>query len=298
MSYCSRVVVQAPGKVNLSLDITGTNDQGYHLMEMVMVSIDLSDILLIGRREENELRITCSNSEIPEDDTNIVHRAAREFFRYTGLPSQGLSIHIDKRLPVEAGLAGGSADAAGLLRGLDRLFETELSTEQLCEIGVICGADVPFCLVGGCCLAQGIGELLTPLAPLPRNCQFAIAKPPQGSSTRVAFRNYDQLTHRIPRPNTQAMLAAVAVGDLDGVGQNMRNVLQQVNTIEEVETLLGIMLCDGALGSVMTGTGSAVVGLFSDEKNAKRALRHLREQVSQAYLARPLEHGAWILHCS
>ena len=297
MSYCSRVVVQAPGKVNLSLDVVGTDNRGYHLLEMVMQSIDLSDLVLIGRGEREEIRVTCSSSEIPEDDTNIVHSAATHFFAETGLARQGLSVHIDKRLPVQAGLAGGSADAAALLRGLDRLFETCLSREQLCEIGLKCGADVPFCIVGGCCYAQGVGEILTPLPALPA-CRIAVAKPPRGMSTRIAFGRYDKAGKDLERPNTQAMLDSVAAGNLAGVGQNMFNVLQQVNTVEEVEVLTGILLCDGALGAVMTGSGTAVIGLFQDSAQAKTARRHLREQVAQAWIAAPLDHGAQLLHVS
>lgn len=295
MPYCNRVVVQAPGKVNLALNVNGTDGKGYHLLEMIMQSIDLSDILLIGRRDENELRVTCSSSEIPEDDTNIVHRAAEAFFRETGVARQGLSIHIDKRLPVQAGLAGGSADAAAVLCGMNRLFETGLDTRQLCDIGLACGADVPFCIVGGCCLAQGVGELLTPLPPLP-DCILAVAKPPQGMSTRVAFTRFDEADREFERANVQDMQAAIMAGDLAGVGRNMGNVLQQANTVEEVEVLHGIMLCDGALGAVMTGTGTAVVGLFENAKAAKSALRHLREQVAQAYLTKPIGGGAVILH--
>ena len=295
MAFCSRVVVEAPGKVNLSLNITGTKENGYHLMEMVMITVSLSDVLLIGRREEDEIRITSSSTDIPEDDTNIVHNAATRFFAVTGLPYQGLSIHIDKRLPVEAGLSGGSADAAAVLTGLNHLFETGLTKEQLCDIGLECGADVPFCIMGGCRLAQGIGEILTPLGELPA-CWLTIAKPGRGMSTPVAFQLYDEAKFDILRPNVPRMVEAISAGSLQGIGRNMQNVLQQVNPVEEVETLQGIMLCDGALGAVMTGSGTAVVGLFSEEKAAKRCAKHLRKQVDQTFVARPITHGARVIH--
>jgi len=297
MSYCSRVVVQAPGKVNLSLDITGTDARGYHLMEMVMLSIDLSDVLLVGRRSDDAIRVTCSSSAVPEDETNIAYDAAVRFFAATGIQPQGLSIHIDKRVPVQAGMAGGSANAAAVLCGLNRLFETGLDQDRLCAIGLECGADVPFCIMGGCCHARGVGEILTPLAPMP-DCFFAIAKPPRGMSTRAAFKRYDDMAAGVARPNTAAMLNAIAAGDLAAIGGNMFNVLEQVNPVEEVEMLRGIMLCDSALGAVMTGSGTAVVGLFAEEKQAKRCVRHLAEQVEEAYLAVPVEHGARILHVS
>lgn len=297
MPYCNRVVVEAPGKINLSLDVVGTNDEGFHLLEMVMQAISLSDILLLGRRQEDGVRITSSSSEIPEDDTNIVHKAADAFFRYTGIAPQGLAIHIDKRIPVQAGLAGGSADAAGTLRGLDRLFETALDAAQLQEIGLACGADVPFCLAGGCRHAQGVGEILTELPRLPE-CHLAVAKPARGMSTKAAFRLYDENASIVERPNTQAMLAAISVGDLAAVGKNMFNVFEQVSPAEDIGLLRGIMLCGGALGAVMTGTGTAVVGLFADRRKARRCVRHLQEQVAHAYLTRPVVQGARLLHWS
>ncbi len=297
MFYCDRVVVQAPGKLNLSLNITGTNQDGYHTLETVMQAVDLSDLLIISKIPGKKLRITSSNPLVPEGDTNIVHKAANYFFAATGLSSQGLSIHIDKRLPMEAGLAGGSADAAAVLVGLNRLYETGLSVEQLCQIGVHCGADVPFCIQGGCCLAKGIGEILTPLGMIP-GCTIAIAKPSKGMSSQQAYQLYDKYQHPIERPNTQAMLDAIAAGDLDGVGKNLHNVFEQVGNQDVVELLKGIMLCDGAVGALMSGSGTAVFGLFHHQKDAKVCVKHLQEQVGEAFLAQPTADGPMILHCS
>lgn len=297
MFYCNRVVVQAPGKINLSLDITGTTNDGYHTLDTVMQAVDLRDVVVVGKRPGGEVRVTCSRADVPEDDTNIAHKAAMTFFRQLNLPVQGISIHIDKVIPVQAGLAGGSADAAAVLRALDRLFETGLTTEQLREFGERVGADVPFCLEGGCSLAQGKGELLTPLSGLP-DCTIAIAKPPKGMSTRYAFSLYDQFKEDLGRPDTVSMVKAIEARNLAEIGRNMFNVFEQLTNLAEVEMLKGVLLVDGAVGAVMSGSGSAVVGLFVTEKEARHSLRNLQEQVGEAYLAKPISTGAEIIHAS
>lgn len=295
--YCKRAVVEAPGKVNLSLDIKGGTDDGYHLLETVMLAIDLCDVVVVGKRNDDELRVTCSNPQAPENDMNIAYRAAMEFFAATGIAKQGLSIHIDKSIPVEAGLAGGSADAAAVITGLDRLFETSLPDEQLREIGLRVGMDVPFCLMGGCAFAEGRGEILTPLPSLP-DCRLTIAKPPQGMSTRYAFKLYDNYGGEFSRPNTQEMLMGIRSGDLAVIGHNMFSVFGGLGIADETEMLSGVMLCAGALGAVLSGSGSAVVGLFDNEKAAGKCMHLLKEQVRDSWLTKPVNHGARLIHAS
>ncbi|MCL2033753.1 MAG: 4-(cytidine 5'-diphospho)-2-C-methyl-D-erythritol kinase [Oscillospiraceae bacterium] len=296
MYYCNRVVVESCGKVNLSLDITGTGEDGYHMLETVMQSIDLRDVLLIGKRDDDEMRVTCSNPDAPEDDANIAFKAAKEFFAATGIEEQGLSIHIDKSIPVEAGLAGGSADAAAVLRGLDRLFETSLSPEHLLEIGLSVGADVPFCLSGGCALAEGKGEFLTPLRSLPA-CYITIAKPPEGMSTKYAYKLFDDYEGEVIRPDTKKMIAALDSGLLPEIGRQMFSAFSGIMKSESI-MLSGVMVCSGALGSVVSGSGSAVAGLFDNEKTAKNCLGLLRKQVKDCWLCRPTDYGARIIHVS
>lgn len=295
MYYCKRVVVEAPGKVNFSLDIKGSSEDGYHLLETVMQSVDLCDIVVIGKRQDDELRVTCSNPAAPENDMNIAYAAAKKFFAATGIEEQGLSIHIDKSIPVEAGLAGGSADAAAVLRGLDRLYETGLSLPQLQEIGLKVGMDVPFCLMGGCALAEGRGELLTALPSLP-DARITIAKPPKGMSTHYAFKLYDSFSGEFQRPDTADMVASITAGDLKGVGRNMHSVFGMLGEVDETEMLSGVMLCAGALGSVLSGSGSAVIGLFDNEKLAKNCLKLLREQVRDCWTAKPVDSGASLVY--
>ncbi len=297
MFYCNRVVVEAPCKVNLSLDVTGVDSEGYHMLKSVMHAADLRDVLVVGRREGDEVRVTCSNPDAPENDMNIAWLAAKTFFKATGRAFQGLSVHIDKAIPIEAGLAGGSADAAAVLTALNRLFETGLSVSDLQKIGRKVGADVPFCLAGGCALAEGRGEMLTPLPPL-TGCRLAVAKPPKGVSTRLAFQYYDEYGASCKRPDTGEMVDAIKQKDIKRVGGSMKNVFNALSNVEETALLSGIMLCSGALGSVLSGTGSAVIGLFDDDKAAKNCLRLLREQVSECWLASPVSAGAEIIHIS
>lgn len=295
MFYCNRVVARAPGKINLSLDITGTAPDGYHYLNTVMQAIDLFDVVVVGKRPGEDMRVTCSRPDAPEDGLNIAHAAAREFFAATGIAPQGLSIHIDKLIPQEAGLAGGSADAAAVLCGLDRLFETTLAPAQLAEIGERVGSDVPFCLAGGLRLGQGTGGSLTRLTDLP-DCFFTVAKPPAGMSTRYAFKLYDDYSGEFERPDIAAMLRCIESADLLGVGRNMFSVFSQIAMSDESEMLSGIMQCAGAIGSVLSGSGSAVVGLFDSERRAKDCLRLLREQVEEVWIARPVNHGAQVIH--
>jgi 4-diphosphocytidyl-2-C-methyl-D-erythritol kinase len=293
----SRVVVLAPAKINLSLDITGTAANGYHTLDTVMQAVNLSDVVVIRGRPDGEVRVTCSRPDVPEDDTNIAHKAAMVFFSQFDLPTRGLSIYIDKAIPMEAGLAGGSADAAAVLRGMNHLFAAGLSEEKLREMGETVGADVPFCLAGGCQLAQGRGEILTPLSALP-DCVLVIAKPPIGVNTRHAYSLYDQHGGTLTHPDTAAMITAIEARDLPGIGRHMVNVFEELTNLTEVEALKGVLLRSGALGATMSGSGSAVVGLFTGEREAGACLNPLRELTREVFLTKPCLGGAEILHMS
>jgi 4-diphosphocytidyl-2-C-methyl-D-erythritol kinase len=295
MDSHTRAVVLAPGKVNLSLDITGTTADGYHTLDTVMQAVDLCDVGVISKQPGGEMRVSCSRPDVPENAANIAYKAARIFFSQLDLPVQGMSIHIDKIIPMEAGLAGGSADAAAVLRGMNHLFAAGVSEEKLRELGETVGADVPFCLAGGCHRARGKGELLTPLPTLP-DCVLLLAKPPTGVSTRHAYSLYDQHSGQLTHPDTQSMLAAIKTRDLPGIGQNMVNVFEELTKLDEVARLKSILLRGGALGAALSGSGSAVVGLFAGEEEAAECLRHIREITAEAYLSKPKNGGAEILY--
>ncbi len=281
--------VEAPAKLNLTLDITGRRHDSYHILRMVLQTVTLCDYLLL-RKTEGGLQLQCDREDLPCDETNLAYRAALAFFEHTGLPATGVQMVIEKNIPLAAGLAGGSADAAAVLVGLNTLFETELSLRTLCEIGLPLGADVPFSIVGGTVLAEGIGEIFDPLPSLPK-CYFVIAKPQGGVSTQNAYALYDE---HIParRPDNDMMVAAVATGRLQSIGEELCNVLEEVCPLPEVAAIKQTMLDSGALGALMSGSGSAVFGLFDTKADAKRCVAALSEQFGEVFLAKPCPHGA------
>lgn len=295
MLTATRVVVRAPAKINLFLDIAGTAPNGYHLLDTVMHAVDLSETLLIECVPEPGIHILCEYPGVPEDSSNLAHRAAAAFIdvaapRLTG----GLKIRIDKVIPPQAGLGGGSADAAAALIGLDHLFGTNLSDEHLREIGLALGADVPFLLTGGCAHASGVGELLTPVAGLPSQCLAVIAKPAAGISTAFAYAAYD----RLPAPIHQSsmpILAALAAGDLAAVGCTMFNAFEQILPDGETARIREIMLQCGGVGAALSGSGSAVAALFVSPDAANRCAQCLSGSVSQVFVAQPVHHGPQIL---
>ena len=283
------VKLRAPAKINLTLDILERREDGYHNMEMVMQAISLYNTVTVGLSGTAETYLYCNNSDVPDDERNLAWRAARRFFEETGLPERGLVIGLEKTIPMEAGLAGGSADAAAALVGLNVLCGAKLPLERLCEIGVKVGADVPFCLMGGTVLSEGIGERMTPLAPLP-DCFIVVAKPFESMKTPECFARYDTMTIA-RRPNTKAMLDAVAAGDIRRVGAALCNVFEEVTSFPSVARIREQLLAGGARGSCMTGSGTAVYGIFDDKRLAKRTLGRLMGGCKSVFLARPVKGG-------
>ncbi len=287
------VHLKAPAKINLTLDITGVRDDGYHTMKMIMQSVDLCDLVRIEKTAQGGIRIECSDPTLPTGEGNIAHRAAAAYFDAVGQSERNILIHLEKRIPHEAGLAGGSADAAAVIVGLNELFRTMLTVPQMCRIGLSVGADVPFCIQGGTALAEGIGELLLPLPGLPK-CLILIAKPKAGIKTAESFRKFDQ-NGSDRYPDTERAMGAIVAGDLEGMAAEMCNVLEEVAQVPEIEHIKQCMLQNGALGSVMTGSGSAVVGVFASKSRAKGCLRLLEEEYEDVFLVEPLGHGAKVV---
>ena len=290
-----RVVVGAPAKINLLLDITGIAENGYHTLRTVMHAVALQDLIVLSKRRDGELRIACPFPGMPEDETNIVHKAMRVFLEAAGLANEGVTAFIDKAIPHEAGLGGGSADAAAVLHGLNRLFAAGLSARELREIGLKIGADVPFCVIGGCALAEGVGERLTALPALP-DCRIVIAKPAGGVSTREAYAAYDGHRGRIDKPDADGMLAAIRTGDLEAMGKRMQNVFEDVLQSEQTGRIKHVMLQNSARGAGLSGSGSAVAGIFASEAEALDCMQALRaEQGVSRFLTRPLAEGPAII---
>lgn len=296
MQLLQRVVVEAPAKINLFLDIAGRREDGYHLLDTVMQTISLRDLLVIGRRSEPGIRITCSRPGIPEDDRNLVHRAVTVFAGATGVAPDGIHIHIDKSIPPQAGLGGGSADAAAALVGLNALNSAALSDSRLHALALTLGADVPFLIDGGCARAQGIGERLSPFAdPLPI-CTLLIAKPAAGISTQEAYSAYDSNPQH--RRGISGMLAALAAGDLSQVGERFYNVFELACPSQNTTDIKRIMIQHGALGATLSGSGSAVAGLFYHTSAAGECAHALSSLAEEVFLCQPLDRGANILYQS
>ena len=251
-------------KINLSLDILGRRPDGYHELRMVMQSIDLSDQVILDVRPEPGLRVTADVPYIPKGENNIAVKAALQFFERTGLPRPGLAIGLQKRIPVCAGMAGGSSDGAAVLRILRRAFAPGLSGEGLEEIGALVGSDVPYCVRGGTVLAEGRGERLTDLPALPP-CHFVVCKPPCAISTPELFSLVRG--HRLRyHPRTAELIIALEQGDLDGVAQRLYNVFEDVlpRRYAQVFEIKSQLLELGAMAASMTGSGPTVFGLFRD----------------------------------
>lgn len=264
---------RACAKVNLTLGVTGRRSDGYHTLDSLMVTTDLCDDVTVTRCRE--VIVTCTGMFLPYRNTL---RAAAE--RYRALTGRGARIHVYKRIPVEAGLGGGSADAAAVLRGMQRLYG-EAEERDLYDIALRVGADVPFCLQGGLCRAQGVGEVLTPFrlgAPL----HLVLAKPAAGVSTRALF---ERLNLPQPLPDTARAMAALSGGDVRALGPLLCNALQAEAEalVPEIGTLRQRLLALGALGASMTGSGSAVFGLFETAEAAAAACAAIAEEPACAF---------------
>ena len=269
------VTVEAPAKINLTLDVVGRRDDGYHLVETVMQAVDLCDRVTVRRTDKpGAVSLLCDDARVPDGPDNTAVRAAAAFFAACGLPNPGVEIGLRKRIPLQAGLAGGSADAAGTLVALDRLMDTRMTAAELCAVAETVGADVPFCVLGAAAYAEGIGTILTPLPSLP-DCAVVIAKPLDGVSTAEAYRLVDRaaLTRR---PHTGAAVDAVCAGDLAAVAHGLCNVFEEALALPEVAAIGQVMREHGTLGCRMTGSGSAVFGLFDNEEAARRCAAALR----------------------
>ena len=284
------VTVLAPAKLNLSLDVVGTLPNGYHDLDMVMQTIDLYEKITL--RRSNDLTLTLPGSFVPANDKNTAVKAALAFFHYTGLLA-GVDMTIYKRVPVRAGMAGGSADAAGVLVGLNELYNARLSMSELCAIGAGIGADVPFALLGGTCRVRGVGDLMKALPPCP-DCWFTVVMPDYGVSTPEAFAAYDKVGSTV-HPDCETQEAAVRAGDLDAVCAAAGNALEECSGAKDTGAIKALLREKGAVTALMTGSGSAVFGIFRDETSARAAAAAAKHRWKQVYTAQPDKGGARVV---
>jgi 4-diphosphocytidyl-2-C-methyl-D-erythritol kinase len=276
---------KASAKINLSLDVMHKRDDGYHEVEMVMTMVDLADHIEIQELPEDKIIISSQSGYIPLDEKNLAFQAAK-LLKDQYQVRQGVYIHLDKKIPVAAGLAGGSSDAAATLRGLNRLWRLDLPLEEMQRMGAILGSDVPFCVTGGTALATGRGELLRAIeAPPP--CWVILAKPPINVSTSDIYSKLKAKQIK-SHPNTAVLLEAIRTKNLDMLCQSMGNVLEEV-TLELYPIVLQLKQCMerlGAEGVLMSGSGPTVFGIVSKEEKAHRIYNGLRGFCKEVYAVR------------
>lgn len=282
-----QTTVHARAKINLTLDVTGTRPDGYHTVKMIMQSVALHDDVTVtvthGEKKPQGIRLTCNLPYLPLDSRNLAFRAAELFYESTGALLETVDIHIEKRIPVAAGLAGGSTDAAAVLRALSALHAVGLTDDELCEMGLKLGADVPYCLRGGTMLAEGIGEELSPLPDMP-HCYVVLCKPPFGVSTKEAYRQIDAVELE-KRPDTDGMVKALAKGDFSGVCKRLYNVMEDVTAAKrrQIGEIKAFLAENGADGTLMSGSGPTVYGLFSEESRARTAAKMLQHRFADTF---------------
>ena len=269
------------GKPNLTLDILGSRPDGYHELEMVMISVDLCDRLTLALGAGEAWQIRCDRPDIPTDRRNLCWRAAEGYFAAAGLDPDGLCITIQKSIPAQGGMAGGSSDAAAVLRALNRHYRA-LPASELMALALAVGSDVPYCVQGGVRLARGRGEVLTPLPPLPDAAVFALVRPDFSVSTPALFRQIDRVGVQ-RRPDNRAMERALAEGDLRAIAAAVANAFEPpvLAQFPQVGRIKDALTSHGALCAQLTGTGSVVFGLFDNEPAAKAAASAL---------------GGWVAH--
>lgn len=279
------ISLKALAKINLGLDVVRRREDGYHEVRMIMQTIQLYDRLDIKRTQEPGIQIQTNLSFLPVNENNLIYKAAKLLMDEFSI-TDGVSVRLDKRIPVAAGMAGGSTDAAAMLIGVNRLFSLGLTKRQLMERGVQIGADVPYCIMRGTALAEGIGEALSPLPPMVK-CPVLIAKPSISVSTKFVYQNL-KLDDTTIHPDIDRLIDDIKAKNLHDIAAHMGNVLETVTipNYPVIDEIKKHMLSNGAVGAMMSGSGPTVFGLFDDEDTAKKAYKAMRSShlARQVYL--------------
>ncbi len=285
--------LKAYAKINLTLDITGKREDGYHTIDSIMQSVSVADEIELELTEEREIEISTNLSYIPVNEKNTAYKAAKLYLE-AAESSHGVRMRVQKNIPSRAGMGGGSSDAAAVLIGLNALHGNRIPQEELLKLGAKIGADVPFCMLGGTYRCEGIGEILTPAAAMP-DCIFVICKPDYGMSTPRAYQIIDK--YPLPKASrTPNMLGALESGRINEVSAEVSNYFDDILRMRDVRGVKQIMMQSGALNSSMTGSGSAVFGIFTDEKAAKKCLSVLEKKESGiVFIGKPTRKGVEII---
>ena len=264
-----QITRKAYAKINLGLDVLRRREDGYHEVKMIMQTVDIFDTLTFVKKDTPGIRLKVDNAELSEDKDNLIYRAAELLMDKAGV-KQGVEITLEKRIPIAAGMAGGSTDAAAAFHGINELFNLGYSLEELQAFGVTLGADIPYCLAGGTAISEGIGEILTKL-PSPPQCILVVAKPDINVSTKFVYENLhaNTLTYH---PDIDGMIEAMKAGSLQGVTDRLGNVLETVTVREYpiIEEIKNLMKQEGAHNALMSGSGPTVFGIFTEEEKAKK----------------------------
>ena len=268
--------IKAYAKINLGLDVVRRLENGYHEVRMIMQTVGIYDELTLTRTESG-ITVTTDKEELPTDDGNLVYKAARLMMEAYGIPG-GIHIHLNKNIPIAAGMAGGSTDAAAVFKGINRMYDLERPVTELMELGLKVGADVPYCILGGTALAEGIGEKLTSLNPAPE-CLVLVAKPPVNVSTKYVYEHLDAEGVAV-HPDIDGMADAIRRERLQGILDRMANVLEEVTVKKhpEIQELKDRMKELGAMNSLMSGSGPTVFGIFVDENRAESAFERMKRE--------------------
>ncbi len=286
--------LKANAKINLMLDVTGVKENGYHKLYTVMQSVSLCDTLTVEKAEGEEIIITCTEDKIPCDKRNIVYKCAEKFYEKLGVTeNRGLKIHIEKNIPSEAGLGGGSSDGAAVLKALNLIYGEPFSLRELLFVGAGVGADIPFILAGGTALCTDIGSVVAPLPDL-KDCCFVIVKPDSSTSTKGAYEMIDS-SCTLRHPKGEKMTEALLDGDILNAFSFCDNIFEQVIEVPERVDIKDIMRKCGANAACMSGSGSSVFGAFINKSDAEKCEKLLKNKYRKVYLCVPSEFGVKVI---
>lgn len=288
-----KVVLKAYAKINLLLDIVASRTDGAHDLFTIMQSVGVFDTVSVEKKKSGGITISCNIQGIPTDARNIAYRAAETFFNANSIKDTSVHIDIVKRIPHAAGLAGGSADGAAVLVALNKIYKTELNDKQLCDIGVIVGADLPFCIVGGTKLSQGIGDILNTVRPL-RRCHILLAKPDFAVNTGYAYSQFNKYG-KSHTPDKLGMLYAMQSRDLYSICSKMENVFEQFIAVPNRIEIKEVMRNNNALGVCMSGSGPTIFGMFTDKSDAQHAASEVKAYAKDVLVCTPVSCGSKII---
>ena len=282
-----KITVKAAAKINLLLDLTAVLENGYHSIYTVMQSVGIFDEVTVETDDSANIELSCSDKTMPVDSKNTAWKAAEYFLDYIDNKNSGVKIHIEKRIPSQAGMAGGSADAAAVIKALNILLDAKLTESELYKIGEKVGADVPFCISGGTKLCLNKGEVMASLPDLP-DCYIVVAKPNQGVSTKDAYANFDS-AEWIRHPDNEGFLFAATQNDLDKMCSKAANVFEQVVEVSDRVKIKATMRNHNAKLAMMTGSGAAVFGLFEDKNEADECFNELKKKYESVFITTPVK---------